>query len=72
MSQAIDAGDWVREHYAPLRNAPKLLHRITGSAPRTAGKWLRGEGDPSLGAFLEICRHNPDIRARLFAALEGK
>ena len=63
---------FIGDNYRPLRNAPKLLARLTGASPRTASKWLRGETDPSLRAVIELARNDQEFRAHLISAMGGE
>lgn len=61
--------DFMRSRYTPLRNAPKILARLSGMSHRTCGKWLRAEGDPSAEALLTLARNCPETKAALIAWL---
>lgn len=70
MSGATYPVEFLRARYTPLRNAPKILAKLSGMAPRSCGKWLRAEGDPSAEALMNIAKNDPEFRANLIAWLE--
>jgi hypothetical protein len=47
-------GGFLRERFAPLRHAEKLLARSARVSPRTAENWLRGECAPQGEALLNL------------------
>ena len=67
---ASAATAFIRERYAPLRNSPKLLARLSGMSPKQCGKWLRGEAEPSAGALITLARNDDEFRAHLISYLE--
>jgi hypothetical protein len=62
--------DFMRARYVNVRNAPKILARLSGMAPRTCGKWLRAEGGPSAEALMNLAKNDPEFRANLIEWLE--
>lgn len=65
------ATSFIAERYRPLRNAAKILGRLTGASPRTTERWLRGEAEPSFPAVMELARNDHEFRARLISFLEN-
>ena len=65
------ATSFIADHYRPLRNASKILSRLTGASPRTTERWLREEAEPSFPAVVELARNDAEFRAHLISYLEN-
>ncbi len=64
------ATTFIADRYRPLRNASKILARLTGASPRTTERWLRGEAEPSFPALMELARNDDAFRDHLISILE--
>ncbi|HQT65816.1 MAG TPA: hypothetical protein PLO16_15035 [Acidocella sp.] len=62
--------DHVQESYAPLRSAPEYLARNTKVTPATAINWIRRRSKAQINNFSELCRNDPEFRAKAIAWLQ--
>jgi hypothetical protein len=61
-------GSYLRERFAPLRHATKIIARIGRVSPRTAENWLSGTHAPQGEALLNLIGECDDLGARIMAA----
>lgn len=62
---------YLQEKWGPLRNAPKLLARISGATPRAALNWLTGQNPPGPDAMITLMARDPGFK-RMILELEAE
>ena len=65
------AHNYFRSTWGNIRNAPKLLAKITGASPRTTRGWLRGETAPVGNYMIAMMARLPEFK-RAVSDLEAK
>lgn len=63
---------YLRERFAPLKHAPKIVARMARVSPRTAENYLAAEHAPSGEALLNLMAHCDDLAALIMAEVQRR
>jgi hypothetical protein len=55
------ACEYLRDKWLPLRNASKLLARLSDATPRAVVNWLAGENAPHGDTLITLMARDPDF-----------
>lgn len=55
----------LREEFAPLKHATKILARMAGTTPRTAENWIAGLCAPQGAHLIRLMAHCDELKAEI-------
>ena len=65
-------GDYLREHWSPLKCATKLLARTLGTSPRSVENWFAGEAAPNGETLITMMARDPRLLEIIVAQVERR